>query len=187
MRPRTLLALAAAAAIAACNSDALNPIATSENDTATVTLGALRSTPLTVPSGYSISLSEVVRTDQIVPPFTFDFLYDIDSVQGPAFYPIEVVGLVPHSATNPGFKRTTVPFDSLTLADLNGYTTDSLMPAHVGDIFMIRSQISCSQGVPLYGKLAVQSIDSVAHTITFRILVDDNCGFRSLKLGLPKA
>lgn len=186
MRPRTLFFAAAAVAIAACDNSAFNPIASVENEVDTITLGALRSTALTDPSAYSVTARLAVRTDQVIGP-NFDFVYDIDSARGPAFYPAEVTGVLPKSATNPGLKRTATPFDSLTIADLNGYISDSLVPIDSGDVFLARSQITCAQGVPNYAKLEVLSIDAAAHTVTFRVLSDINCGFRGLKPGLPKA
>ena len=60
----------------------------------------------------------------------FDFAYDdVDSLGGPAFYSPEVLKIYAKNATNPGLKPVTgVLFDSLARADLNGYTTDSIMP-----------------------------------------------------------
>ena len=40
--------------------------------------------------------------------------------------------------------------------------------------------------MPQYGKLEVLQIDTVAHTITFQHLVDQNCGYRGLEPGIPK-
>ena len=186
MRSRTLLLLAAVAGlVAACSNNDPLLIASVPNLVDTVTLGALRHTPLTTPSAYEMDIANAIRTDDPLHGAAFDFLYDIDSVQGPAFYPAEVAGILPHAATNPGSKRVSTPFASITLADLNGYTTDSIVPIDTGEVFMIRSRVSCGQGVPFYGKLAVNSIDSVAHTVTFLVMVDVNCGFRGLKPGLP--
>lgn len=186
MRPRTLLLLATAAGlVAACNADNLKPIASVDNRVDTVTLGALRSTPLTTPSAYEMDIANAVRTDDPATGSSFDFLYDIDSVVGPAFYPAEVAGILPHAATNPGIKRVAIPFDSITIADLNGYTTDSIVPIDTGEVFLIRSHVGCAQGVPFYGKLAVTAIDSVAHTVTFLVMVDANCGYRGLEPGIP--
>jgi len=42
-----------------------------------------------------------------------------------------------------------------------------------------------SLGLPKYGKLEVVSFDDVARSVTFRILTDDNCGFKGLQPGLP--
>jgi hypothetical protein len=185
MRLRTLLAVAGAAAVVACSNTNLLPIASVANTVDTVTLGAIRSTPVGTPSAYSVALTNAIRTDIPGSPIP-DFIYDIDSVAGPALIPAEAAKMLPHSATNPGLRPKSVPFDSIKTADLNGYTTDSLVPVDSGNVLEVRSLISCAQGVPLYAKLQVLGIDSVAHTVTFQILVDGNCGYRGLQPGLPQ-
>jgi hypothetical protein len=40
--------------------------------------------------------------------------------------------------------------------------------------------------VPKYAKLEVLSFDEAARTVTFRILIDENCGFKGLEPGLPQ-
>jgi hypothetical protein len=42
-----------------------------------------------------------------------------------------------------------------------------------------------SIGLPKYAKLEVLSFDDVTRIVTFRIITDDNCGFRGLEPGLP--
>ena len=185
MRHRTLAFLAAAAFVAACNNSNLLPIASVENQVETVTLGALRSTSVETPSAFSVVGPGAVRTDLLTGP-SFDFLYDIDSVKGPAFYPAGVTGVLAKSSTNPGLKRMSVAFDSIKIADLNGYVTDSILPVDSGDVFLVRSLITCAQGVPQYGKLQVIGIDTAAHEVTFQVLVDNNCGYRGLQPGIPK-
>ncbi len=177
-----LLASAAAATLAACGADSFLPQPTVENVVDTITLGALRSTPVGIPSAYSLSNSVPVRTDL---SSNYDFAYDIDSVLGPALYPAQATGVYFPSSTNPGLQRMTVAFDSITKALSNGYTLDAALAIDSGDVFLARSLIRCNIGVPEYGKLQVLSIDSVAHTVTFQIMVNNNCGYRGLQPGLP--
>jgi hypothetical protein len=42
-------------------------------------------------------------------------------------------------------------------------------------------------GVPKYGKMEITAIDPSpgVRTITFRVLTDDNCGYRGLDPGIP--
>ena len=186
MRFRTLLAAAAAAGlIAACGTDNFLADPTEQNDTVSVTLGALRSTPVDVASGYATrpSGSGPVRLDL---SSDVEFVYDIDSVLGPAFYPAEAIGLLTHASTNPGLQRMAVPFDSLLKARSNGYTLDQPLAVDSGDVFLVRSRVRCSIGVPIYSKLAVTGIDTAAHTVTFLIMTNSNCGYRDLDYGLPK-
>jgi len=185
MRFRTLLALVAASLIAACANDSLLPVASNANTLKTITLGALRHSPVTTPSAFVVDPGSAVRTDGGLGG-GFDFMYDIDPIAGPAFYPAEAAGVIPASSTNPGLKRMHVAFDSIKIADLNGYTNDSLLAVDSGDVFLVRSAISCSQGIPEYGKLEVLGIDTVAHEVTFQVITDNNCGYRGLEPGVPQ-
>lgn len=185
MRIRTLLAAAAIAAlVAACGSEDFLAKPTIQNDTAQVTLGALLSSPVGTFSGYVTTPGGAapVRLDLSA---DLEFLYDIDPLLGPAFYPAEAKGLLVHSSTNPGLQRMAVPFDSLTKARSNGYTLDKPLAVDSGDVFLVRSKVRCGIGVPIYSKLEVLGVDSVAHTVTFRIMTNLNCGYRGLDYGLP--
>jgi hypothetical protein len=51
----------------------------------------------------------------------------------------------------------------------------------------VRSRVTCTIGVPKYAKLEIVGFDDVARTVSFRILIDDNCGFRGLEPGLPNS
>lgn len=186
MRIRTLLAAAVLAGlVAACGSEDFLAKPTDQNDTVRVTLGALLSTPVGTSSGYATrpNGSGPVRLDVST---DLEFIYDIDSVLGPAFYPAEAKGLLVHSSTNPGLQRMAVPFDSLLQARSNGYTLDAPLAVDSGDVFLVRSRVRCNIGVPIYSKLEVLGVDSVAHTVTFLIMVNMNCGYRDLDYGLPK-
>jgi len=41
--------------------------------------------------------------------------------------------------------------------------------------------------LPRYGKFQVLSLDPVARSVTFQTLVNQNCGYRSLRPGIPTA
>jgi hypothetical protein len=184
MRVRTyfLGLLASAALLASCAEEDL-PSATVENAVETFTLGALWGTPVGTASAYRMFESDPIRTDK---SSGYDFLYDVDSVLGPAFYPAEVTGVIPPSSANPGLMISTTPFDSIKTAKSNGYITDAPIAVDSGTVLYLRSLVTCGIGVPLYGKLEVMSIDSVARTLTFRVMVNQNCGYRDLQPGLPQ-
>ena len=63
--------------------------------------------------------------------------------------------------------------------------TDQAIPIAIGERYIVRSRVTCTIGVPKYAKLEIVSFDEVARTVSFRILIDDNCGFRGLEPGLP--
>jgi len=182
LRFALLAGLALVATVAGCSNDDLADPAF-ENAIAVDTIGALRFTAVTVPSGFNVSARHPIRTDLGGP---FDFLYDLDSTGAPTFYPAEAAGVRAPSSANPGLLKSDLPFDSITVAPSNGYVLDSPIAVDSGDVFLMRSSISCSIGVPTYGKLEILQIDTVAHLIIFRHLIDGNCGYRGLEEGYPK-
>jgi hypothetical protein len=134
------------------------------------------------PSGFAVDGSRLVRTDQSV---DFDFAYNVEADGQPVFLPRAVLGIEPNASVNPGLQLRSESFDAITVAASNGYVTDQAVPIAVGERYMVRGRITCSIGVPRYAKLEVQAIDNGARTVTFRVLTDDNCGFKGLEPGLP--
>jgi hypothetical protein len=179
----SLAAVLALGAAIACSNDILGTPSIA-NATDTVTLGALEGTPISVASGYNISVG-AVRTDQSV---DFEFAYNVrklaDGTYQRVFLPRAALGLVT-TAANPGLQAQANTFDEITRAPSNGYTADSAVPIQVGERYVVRSRVVCaSLGVPLYGKLEILSFQD--STVTFKVLTDLNCGFRDLNPGLPK-
>ena len=173
---------AAVLLVAACGDLNELPDASDANVVDTVTVAALTGTPLALPSAYSVSERRAVRTDQSA---AFDFAYD--TVDGaPRFYPAASLGLG-GSGTQAGFQVSTEPFANLLRAPQNNYVTDEPLPATIGTVYAVRSRLVCSNigGVPMYGKLEVLELDPDAATVTFQILTNNNCGYRSLEPGVP--
>jgi hypothetical protein len=176
--PPLLLSLAL---VAGC-SDANNlPDPTVESVVETVTIGSLVGTPISTPSAYSVR-DNAVRVDQ-TPDFEFAY-----NVQGPdsqrVLLPRAVLGLVSGSTADPGLQARSESFDGITEAQSNGYVTDSAVPVSLGQRFMVRSRVVCtSLGVPLYAKMEILALDN--KSITFKVLVDRNCGYKGLEPGLP--
>lgn len=146
------------------------------------TLYALIGTPVQTPSAYSIQGSRRVRTDTTS---AFDFAYNLQPDGSHLFIPRAVLGIDSTASVRPGLQPRTETFEAITEAPSNGYVTDQVVPIAVGDRFVARSRIVCTIGVPTYAKLEVLAVDDVARTVTFRILTDDNCGFKGLEPGLP--
>ena len=184
MRLRTLLLAASAAAFTvACGDPFPLARATAENVVDTITLSALLADSVVqTPSAYSLYNSVPVWTYK---SSSYDFAYDIDPILGPVLLPAQLTGIYYPSATNPGLQRSALPFDSIKIAPSNGYKVDQPFTVDSGDVFIARSLIFCSNGVPVYGKLQIVAVDSVAHTVKFYIMVDSNCGYRGLQPGLP--
>jgi hypothetical protein len=185
MRPIfRLVSCALAVTLAAGCSDANNLADPQfENFVDTLTLGALEGTPITTASGFGIE-GGAVRTDQTV---EFEFAYNVrrleDGSYQRVFLPRAAVGITGTTA-NPGLQRREETFDNITRAPSNGYVSDSAVPIAQGDRFIVRSRVICaSLGVPKYGKLEIISFQD--STVTFQVLVDNNCGYKDLLPGLP--
>lgn len=172
-------ALVVLAAATACGS---GQTAYYSNYVDTVTLYALRDTPIRTPSAYSILDLLPVRTDT---SGAFDFAFDIDSTGTPKIYPAGVLGL----DQNAGILAVKTSFDNVHSAPTSGYVTDSALAVATGDVFVARSRLSSSSciyySLSRYGKFEVLAIDTAQRSITLRGLVDLNCGFRGLDTGIP--
>ncbi|HET8836656.1 MAG TPA: hypothetical protein VFN08_18150 [Gemmatimonadales bacterium] len=182
----SLAGVLALIAVIACSDDLLGTPSVA-NAIDTVTLGALEGTPISVASGYNISVG-AVRTDDPNTGAGFEFAYNVrklsDGTYQRVFLPRAV--LVGSSTTaDPGLQPQSKTFDEITRAVSNGYTADSAVPIQVGDRLLVRSRVVCvSLGLPLYGKLEILSFQD--STVTFKVLTDLNCGFRDLNVGIPK-
>ena len=181
MRPLPVIfRLLALGGIACSDSNGL-PNATIENIERTDTLWALVGTPVATPSGYSVDGSRRVRTDLSV---DFDFAYN-ETAGAHVFLPRAALGIDTANAAKPGFQLRNESFEAITLAPSDGYITDVPVPIAVGQRYVVRSRVTCQIGVPKYAKLEILSFDEGTRVVSFRILANDNCGFKSLEPGLP--
>jgi hypothetical protein len=180
MKP--LLICVSILALAACGDDGL-PDPTLTNVERSDTLYALVGTPVTTPSAYSLDGSRRVRTDIST---EFDFAYNIESDGRRVFLPRAAMGIETSASLNPGFQARSESFEGITEAPSNGYVTDQAVPIAIGDRFVVRGRMTCtSLGLPKYAKLEVVSFDDAALRVNFRVLTNENCGFRGLEPGLP--
>lgn len=182
--PRSLAAAALAALLlTACGEDNFLSPPQFDNVVDTVTIFAVRGTAIPQPSAYIMADRRAARTDQTS---LFDFAFDLSAAAESQFLPAAVLGTAPTTGTSPGLLATSQPFDSVTAAEVNGYVINSAVPARPGQVYYIRSRLLCTVvSSPLYGKLEVLSVDQAARTVTFRVLVNLNCGYRSLQPGRP--
>jgi len=151
----------------------------------TDTLWALVGTPVSTPSGFSIEGSRRVRTDLNV---EFDFAYNVETGGEHVLLPRAALGIDTANAVNPGFVLRNEGFEAIEMPPSGGFVTDQPVPIAVGQRYVVRSRITaaCSNlGVPKYAKMEILQFDDAARIVTFRILTNDNCGFRSLEPGLP--
>jgi len=182
-----LLSVLAFAVLAACTDPNQLAKATLENRVDTLTLYSLATAPLNQPSAYSLTAGTAVRTWDV--GTNFDFAYSTNSAGKSVFLTLDLLGLASSSSVKPGLIRATSSFDQMTKAPLDGYVTSDTILVAEQDLFFLRTGITTCHalGVPLYGKLEVLDIDSVAQSVKFRVLSDQNCGYRGLGLGIPKS
>ncbi len=170
-------------ALAACSGDDGLPDPTVNNVERSETIYALEGTPVTTPSAYAIEGNRQVRTDVST---DFDFAYNVESDGRRVFLPRAAMGIDTDASVKPGFVVRSESFEAITIAPSNGYVTDQAVPIAEGERYVVRSRVTClSLGLPKYAKLEVVGFDDLARTVTFRVLTNDNCGFRSLEPGLP--
>jgi len=170
---------------AACSGTTGLPAAGIDNVVDTTSLYALFGTPIATPSAYNLTGrltgNPLVRTDQTA---AFDFAFNFDSLRRPVLLPTGAVGLGQSS----GLELASAPFDSIKLAPTDGYVLDRGLVADSGAVLIVRSRpTGCLFGVTVfsYAKLVVVAVDTTARRIDFRILVDQNCGYRGLAPGIP--
>ncbi|HEV8612408.1 MAG TPA: hypothetical protein VGQ73_02785 [Gemmatimonadales bacterium] len=150
-----------------------------------VSMWAATRTPVVLPSGYLVSQRVAVRLDQVP---SFDFLYDVTPAGEHIFVPLGALVNTGRTSGNPGFREEpTIPFDSITVAPQQNYVSADTIRFRLGEVYYLRSAVdpSCALGIPYYAKLQILSVDDSAFKVTFRILANINCGYRSLQPGLP--
>jgi hypothetical protein len=170
---------------AACSNTTGLPAPTVSNVVDTSTLYALFGTPITAPSAYDLNsrflLHQLVRTDQ---SSSFDFAFNFDSLRRPVLLPTGALGLGQSS----GLQASSLAFTAVTTAPSDGWVLDKPLVVSPGSVATVRSRpTNCLFGVTvyLYAKLQVLTVDTTARTITFQILVDQDCGYHSLEPGTP--
>lgn len=168
--------------LAACSDSFGRPPAFFTNVVDTVTLYALQGTPLQTPSAYDVVNARAARTEL---GEEFDFAIDLDAQNRLQILPARAL-LLPVDAA---LRITDEPFDAIREAPLEEYSTDSVVVG-VGSVFVVRSRLSSNScgflgALPRYGKFHVLAVNTTERTATFELLVNRNCGYRSLEPGTP--
>ena len=119
----------------------------------------------------------------------FDVAFDIDAEDNAVIYPLGLVLSDFGGQRRVGLQRATSPFESVLRAPASGYVYDSAFVARPGEVVLIEAQLApyCAADLlrTIYTKLVVDSVNSAARTVHFRVGLDPNCGFRSFAPGIP--
>ena len=133
--------------------------------------------------------SQAVRVDD---PVSFDLGLEIASDSSVIFIPARLLASSLAAPPRVGLLVDTVRvFDSITVAPTRGFVYDTAtVRARPGDVVIVESSAAvCGQnstGNTAFSKIVVDSIRLIAPPRAFlRILTNPNCGFRSLRPGLP--
>ena len=180
-----LLALAAAAC-----SDPFSVEADFDTVESVVTLRALTGTPLELPLALLVApVPQVVRPAS---DFVFDLAFDLDAAGAAQLYPVDVVARPSVIAgRRVGLQKITGrSYDEVTRAPDGGYDFADPMPVAVGDVIVVQaighpSCLTSFFSTLVFAKLRIEAIDPAARTMSVRVLVDPNCGFRGFENGTP--
>lgn len=190
-RPVPCLVLAALIGAAGCGDDLQLPPANVPIAQQVILLSALSGTPVTTPSAYNMLGLAEVRTDL---SNDFDFVFDLgpDSSYGLGTTGDTIAVLIPRGylgfAADGGLIWTLAGFDSVRIAPVTGYLTDKPTRIRAGDVVIAASRIqTCEFSFlrPRYAKIQIISIDLTTRQSQMRVVIDPNCGYRSLGSGIP--
>ncbi|MFI5311804.1 MAG: hypothetical protein ACHQQ3_11250 [Gemmatimonadales bacterium] len=185
LRRLAILAMVASAGLVGACSDALGVKATDTNTSQPFLVHALNGSQLVFATALFFPAKAVTRVDG---SFTFDVAFDINAAGDVVLLPPGMVGQNPAGNRPVGIQKSTVGYDAVTEAPLNGYMIDTATVIRKGDAAIVRAQeAACSLSITpyYYAKLTVDSIDQPGRIIYGRTTINSNCGFRSLTAGLP--
>lgn len=194
LRGAALLLLAGAVAVtSACGgADPFAIRASLETSLDTLAIFPLGSAQPLLPSALDLFGRSVVRPalrGGVVP--NFDIAFDVDAQGRVLLYPASIVASPPGGSPRTGFQLVAGTFDALESAPRDGYRFDTVQVAAVGQLIAIEGQgvsqtgIYCGTTSPLHAKLVIDSVSRATGAVHLRVRTNPNCGFRSLKAGLP--
>lgn len=175
--------------VAACGDDnsLLSP-AFVENADRQYEVWAITGTAAALPSGYQFTTESLVRPQVLSGgSINFDVAFDLTADGKVLVLPARlVVPLPPGGAPPVGVQRWPAAYEQLQRALDRGYVADTALTLSVGETIMVQlASTGCTFGDPFYAKLTVDEIDLPSRRILVRSLVNRNCGYRALTVGLP--
>lgn len=193
MRFRVLGLLVVGVGLVGCDDPFAILPASRPNTVDTLELFAVNGTGLNRPSGYALATKGLLRLGIDPPPVLnappFDFMYRIDAA-GPQFAPFGAVAPLTANQTEsgrPGLQTTPTAFDAIKEGQQIGYSVDKAITLTPRLVLFARSALpnNCFLGIPYYAKIEVLEVVDSTRSIKFRILTNNNCGYRGLEPGIP--
>ncbi len=180
-----LVALAAALfGVSACD-DPFKVKASYENASQAFQLYALTGTATNLSSALLLPVKSVTRVDG---SFAFDVAFDLNAAGNVVVIPVSVLGQSTSGARAVGVITGIGGYTAILEAPTSGYTFDSTTVVTKGQAFVIKAQqTACASSLTpyQYAKAVIDSIDYTRRTMIGRVTINLNCGFRSLRDGLP--
>ncbi len=177
-------------ALAACGgADSMLPSPTSENADRQYQVWAITGTAAALPAGYAFTSESVVRPQILAGGgLNFDLAFDITADGKVLVMPARtVVPEPPAKAPIIGLQVVFPVYEQILRAPDGGYVPDTAVTLVVGQAIVLQLHNSgCLYQDPFYAKLTVDSINRVERFALVRSLVDRNCGYKSLAVGIPK-
>jgi hypothetical protein len=151
---------------------------------------ALSGSPSTFPSALNIGYRQVAAVDG---GGNFDIAFDLDSANNVVVYPARLVVTPITGVRDVGLQKVVGTFAEYDHAPTGGYTVDKAITLAVGEVLVIQSSRNAGGDICQYqlspyvfAKVTVDSITPSRRAIWIRSVVNPNCGFHSLKLGIPE-
>jgi hypothetical protein len=185
-RGLALVTLLGATLIASACGDLTATKAQYENSNLTFTVHALSGSPLNYSSGLSFTSQSVTLVDG---GFNFDVAFDLTSTGRVVLYPVRLVGSNPGGNVAVGLQPIAGAYENILEAPKTGYNTDSVTVVMVGQTVISQTTSTFCAGTftpYAYAKTVIDSIRPGTRELFGRTTINQNCGFRSLVIGLPK-
>jgi hypothetical protein len=143
--------------------------------------------PSRLPAALDLYAERVVIPEVIGQSANFELAFDIDGQGRVTVLPTRLVAIPPAAPPTIEIQVVSGSFDALSRAPTSGYVRDSSRTLAVGQVlaFSLPTSSQCTFQEPYYGKLVVDSVFQATRRIVLRTLVNRNCGYRALTVGLP--
>ena len=184
-RPAVFIAAVMCASIAAACGDPFKAKAQFDNTELPFFVHALDGAPEAFATALALPARSLTRVDG---NFAFDIAFDLNAQGDIVLLPARVVGQAVTGNKQVGILRPGGAYENVTEAPRTGYVFDSVTVIRKGEPAIIQAQeASCSLSLApyMYARIVIDSVDLVARAMYGRTVINVNCGFRSLKTGLP--